>query len=340
MNFNPALVDAKGSEVQAIEGFANGSFSLRVKEQGKIVVKLFDAHGKEVCSDIFSSLTKRGFTEFYRGAVLGENKCILMPKENISDYFAVWAEKGQWYASSINDVFIFANDWYMTSAFGTKMLYAADGKEKAKWFDKAEVFNLGFAIAEDKNKNEWRLFSTSGLEVRKAKNVAAFLGDGNMLVYSEEGKTMSFQNFWGRELIKKPIKSFEKFSNGYFVLEFVDGLSRMYYPNGKVLSVEVGDVSFMSDGSFVHFEGKIISGVYGRRGILDKREIYSFEKAGNYYLFSGEFYNGHLYNSDGKKVGEDYILLKSQDNFALLEHEDELKLFNQYGCVFRMTPKR
>lgn len=337
MDFKPALVNDKGMEVHAIEGFANGSFALKTVANGRTFIKLFDAQGKEVCADITAIIARNRYVEFCRGAVLGERTCLFLQKGDADDYYAAWVEHDKWYESGVNDVYIFANDWFETSAYGIKILHSADGTEMAHDFKQAKVFNLGYALCmtdADVAGNKWELFTLSGKRIRKVSRVAGFVGDGNMLVYGKASNILSLRDFAGKELPTKPIACFENFANGCFVLTFTDGLSRMYLPNGKPLSVEVKDATLLPDGCFVQYEGTLITGVYGPNGILDRRTIYSFEKVSHYYLFSGEFYNGHLFDSAGQKIGEDYVLLKSADNFALFGHNGELQLFNQYGCVF------
>jgi hypothetical protein len=171
--------------------------------------------------------------------------------------------------------------------------------------------------------------------LRKVDNVVAFVGDGNILVRDKRENAMALKTFAGKDMTKKPISCFESLGNGYFVLTFIDGLSKMYDSNARGRTIEVKDSTFLPDGCFVCYDRKLITGVYNRHGILDRREIFSFEKTNDYYLFSGDSYNGYLYNAKGEKLGENYVLLKSKDNFTLFEHEGQIELFNQYGRVFK-----
>jgi len=197
-------------------------------------------------------------------------------------------------------------------------------------------FNLGSAVRCEQD--TWQLFSACGCPLRLVSDVVDFVGDGNILV-ADDDKVMKLVSFDGTVLVDTPITSYEMFPNGRFVLVFIDGNMRMFEPDGRRKSELVKNSVFMPDGCFVYYENNLLINVYRPDGILDRREIYSFEKAGYYYLFSGEFYNGALYNDEGEEIGKDYVLLKRQENFCLFEHNGNYELFNQFGKVATFSCK-
>ena len=191
-------------------------------------------------------------------------------------------------------------------------------------------FNLGSAVRQ--GGTSWQLYSACGYPLCKVFNVIDFVGDGNILVVGDD-EVMRLLSFDAKILVYEAVAGYEKFVNGRFVLTFEDGTKRMYEPDGRTLSVAVRDSEFLPDGCFVYYEGNLARGVYRPDGILDRREIYSYEKAGSYYLFNGEFDSGVLYDDDTQEIGKNYTLLKQEGNFCLFEHEGSYELFNQFGKV-------
>lgn len=335
MNFNPALMQ-EGAQISAIECFADGGFAMTVTTpNGKHGLWVYDTQGRLGCK---AEIDNPSLANFYRGAYLEGDRCLLLtPNDTVNSEISVvgamLTAQGLAYKTGIDDFKIFANGWYWLSILGVKKLFNAEHMLVAENFTDACVFNIGYALKDEQiAKDSWQLFSLTGTLIKTVAHVVDFVGDGNILV-ADEDSMMRLLSFDGKVLVCKPIACYEKFNNGRFVLNFTDQTMRMMEADGTSLSVLVQDASFLPDGSMVHFDGKLIGGVYRSDGILDRREIYSYEKAGNYYLFTGEFDSGLLYNDEGQKLGKDYVLLRQKENFCLFEHDNVLELFNQFGKI-------
>lgn len=343
MKFDPALVSKQGAKISAIECFADGGFAATVTTaEGKHDLQVYDAQGRLGCK---AEIDNPSLANFYRGAYLEGNRCLLLTPnvskadENVNVVGAMLTAQGLAYKTGIDDFNIFANGWYWLSILGVKKLFNSEHQQVAQNFSQVQMFNIGYALREENDEpDRWQLFSFSGVPLRVEHHVVEFLGDGNILV-ADEDKLMKLFSFGGKMLGVKPILKFEKMVNGCFVLTYVDGTERMFLPAGCPLSVIVQNVQFLPDGCFVHYDGKLIDGVYRSDGILDRREIYSYEKAGNYYLFTSEFDTGVLYDDDGQEIGKDYVLLKQMENFCLFECNGRYELFNQFGRVAQFSCK-
>ena len=95
----------------------------------------------------------------------------------------------------------------------------------------------------------------------------------------------------------------------------------------------------MPGGLFIQYDGKLIVGMYGPDGLLDRREVYSFERTGYYYVLNDSVDNGVLYSAESKeRIGNDFVLLKSAGLFSLFKnlHTKELVLMNHNGAVLTM----
>ena len=235
---------------------------------------------------------------------------------------------------------IFPNGWTDVRAAGRNMLLDDDFKPIVANYERVWVFNCGIAIkgVEPKGSKKGMLFlDLKGRSLRVVDNVVNFVGDGCYL--AEDGGTdqWSLHDFAGNQLAKKPIIGCEMTTNGSFVLTTVDGLKRLYAPDGTAVTIEVAtDSVIMPDGYFIHYNDcHLIDGIYSPAGILDMKRssIYSFKKTSNYYLLTGENVTGALYDCQGEYQGKNFKFANEQEGFAFFERGDILYIFNRFGKI-------
>lgn len=338
MDFKSEPLVFEGGLVQKIEGFADGSFTASVLNGEKAFLVLFDAKGQVVAKADALSVEE---LPLHRGATLGKERILLLSPTDracnlrgtrmLSCMGTVLRSDGIAENTGFDDFKLFANGWYELCFANSNKLFNEQHQLMAEGFERAYVFDLGYALT-DKYDAGLHLFSVSGVPMTTSLGVEAVLGNGNLLIGDAENHFTLF-SFTGKELCQKPIVCFKQRFNGCFELTFSDGLSRMYDPDGNRLTIEVRDATLLADGCFVQYDGKLIVGIYNETGIVDKREIYSFEQSDDYYLLNSEFESGVLYDRQTHCIGKDYVLLKQGENFALFEHDGNYELFNQFGLV-------
>lgn len=328
IDFNPRIIGAHATVIEAITGVRNGCFSLAVVKNNMKSLLMYNRFGQ-------LSYEVNRHKGLNYGVSLKDGACLIgqiIKDDNHQPHIEGMAYLGK--VLPFDDAEVFFNDWFVLKHMGTNKLYHANFSVMAQGFSKAKVFKCGYALCFD-DATSWQLFSPDGCFLREIHQVEDFIGNGNVLTKSDKGN-LKLENFAGQPFDFKPIIGFKKYNDNCFVLTTADGLSRMYDCDALPISVETRDAQFLPDGCFVQFEygGKLISSIYRPHGILDKRPIFHFETTENYYLISAEFEKERLFDARGKELGRDFTLIKNAENFALFEHEGNIKLFNQYGLVF------
>lgn len=326
ISFNPRVPFIGATEIEAITGARNGSFSLQIVKDNVKCLLMYDKLGHSLYEVHREEM-------FNYGVFLGEANC-LIGHASLDDEHKTHVS-GKAYLGDVicfEDAEVFSNDWFVLRVEGTNKLFNRALRVQAEGFKKALMFRNGYALCYDDS--SWKLFSLKGRFVREVQQVIGFVGDGLVLVKSDNGETW-LESFKGKTLIEKPIISFYNYNENCFVLTTEDGFSRMYRSDGSRISEETRDAEFFPDGCFVQmlYGGKMVSAIYRPNGILDKRPVYSYEMTENYYLINAENEQGRLFDEEGKELGSDFSLIEDTENFALFEHKDRLKLFNQFGLA-------
>lgn len=319
----------KGRPVEEMTLFENGSFSVVTAEEKGKLCYVFNKQGQ-----IFLP----GQRFFEQGAVLANGYSLL--KENAGEGYTLYNELFEPVCSEIEDVQVFANDWYELECGGNKRLFNADHKLMAEGYGWCQVFNAGYCVDEDKdgNGNVVNFYLPNGRFYDAVSNLLAVVGDGCMLLEHPDDCAYDVVRLDKKIIAKNVVSEVCEFANGRFVLKtYEDDCAQMFEANGDVMSVKVKDATFLADGRFIVFEepGHRIVGLYDQNGIVTKVSVWELQKAGNFYLVSAEQVSGRLFNDKMEVVGDGYCLVSDYKEFALFEHNGpKLELFNRNGCVF------
>lgn len=326
ISFNPRL-PFHSTEIEAITGARNGSFSLQIVKDNIKSLLMYDRFGHSMY-EVHREQSLNYGVFFQDGAcLLG---CASVDSEHKTHV------SGKAYLGEViqfEDAEVFPNDWFVLRIHQINTLFDKFLRIKASGFSKAEVFVNGYALCFD-DECSWQLFKPNGKFLREVDRVAGFVGDGLVLVKTDDG-SLRLENFEGKTLNEKTIVSFFNYNDDCFVLTTSDGFSRMYASSGEIITVETKDAEFLPDGCFVQliYGGKMVSAIYKPNGIQDKRSIYTFEVTEKHYLINSEFDKGLLFDANGKELGREFKLIDNAENFAVFEQEGKIKLFNQYGQV-------
>ncbi|MBO5038719.1 MAG: hypothetical protein J6C85_04620 [Alphaproteobacteria bacterium] len=315
-----------GRPVEEITLFGNGSFCvLTAGEKGKVCY-LFDERGA-------AFLPAQRYFEC--GAVLAKGYCLV--KESGADEYVLYNKLLEPVCQGIENIQVFANDWYELQTGAHKRLFNAEHQLMAEGYGCCKVFDVGYCLDKDGDGEVWRLYLPNGRFVGTATGVIRFLGDGNRLQERADGSQFDVVSFDGQTIIGDVALDVRQFSNGRFVVSFkADNSEMMFAPDGQRLGVRVcGEL--LPDGRSVSFAepGHRIVGLYDRRGYRVLAWPWRLQTVGDYYLIDAENVAGRLFNDNMEVCGDGYFPVRAAGCFSLFEREGpELVMFNRQGKVF------
>jgi len=304
-----------------------------VDDEGVSSLRVYNHLGRFVYENNREESVNYGIDLEKGGLIIGTLETDEQQKTHISG--VAYTYDGQ--SIAFDDVKIFANEWFVLKIKETNKLFRSEGLVMAEGFDKAMAFESGYALSFG-DRTIWKTFARDGYYFTEFRQVAGFFGDGCVLVKNDDQKTMTLKNITGQKLTQRKFVAHEYLSPDRFALTTDTGLTFMYDKNGFSKTVETQNADFLADGSFVSKWDNNTLAVYNKSGILDKYKspIVHFEAMEYYYLIDDNGVKGRLFDVKGTELGHDFVLLKSAENFALFEQEDEVKLFNQFGLVLTL----
>lgn len=343
VKFKKPFLLEDGRQICALEGYQNGCFTLLFEKDGAYSASFYSQRGK--LKETIDQIQNRSVV---CGAFMDNDTFHIVSSKDMNCNIVLrllQTLKADW--SALDALQVFNNNWYYQRIKGVKTLLDENGCVKDKCIDGVKIFNLGYAVTyqeEEMLPYEWQVKLFDGTLVAKHNNVT-LLGDGCFL------KEKKLYDFSGELLLEGPFIGGENFLDGKFVLTDEEDSMWLHDPQGEQISVSISNAEFMPDGCFIQYDRKLtagscrpngfihfIQGLYRPNGFIEQnRPVWTFEKAGLYYLLNYEYNEGQLYDYKGKYWGNKMTMLDTKENFSLFRMSNELLIFNQNGEVQRFV---
>lgn len=328
----------RGAPVTEIAGYDNGCFTLTTRGKrgalkqygfsyrGEVLHEFQGKNGLEVVMMNDGYYLRVEYGKGYHAGVLNPVKTATL-----------FDEAGHEVASGIYGFRLFTNNWYILCFGAARVLFNNKHEKVADWFGRCIAFGDGYYATQSdwlitSLEHCWQLYK-QGERVGQIVDVEDFLGNSCLLIRHYD-KTSRLTDLEGNELCRLPVIGYKKLLNNRFVLTFEDGTRRLYRPDGSPLGVAVKDVVLLADGRFVTKDRHLLTGLYGKDGIIEKDvPVPTAVNDFSYYYILKWFDKSVLYDGNGQNLGEGYELIAAKDNFLLAERAGRVCLFNQYGCA-------
>ncbi len=324
----PQVLTFRGEEYALYMcGLPNGSSSLFcLDEDGeRYCLHIFDAKGRERKGCSYDKVD----SGVLYGGVCFPNDSYAVFKQRVGR--GVDAE-GTFYFPEVNkhrrevkfdDIRVFANNWFALYVQSGWVLYDNEGKVRADSdFCDVRVFPSGYALHNKQpgifdDEDVWSLYSADddSEPLRTVKGVEDFVGDGFVVVKTNERKVYSVQYFDREEKLKGDVYAWHTFPGGRFYLCWGWGPGKeeqVFTPQGEALSTVIqfeGDSAPypLSSGYYVVCVGLATTcpeyHLYDPKG--NKEGLVGTPKrCGDYYLVGSD-----LYDVNAKCIGSGYKLV-------------------------------
>lgn len=331
-----------GNKLIEVNGSPNGTFSLLIGDnEANETLTLFDAKGKIIAKNL--PAVNAGIlndNSYFLGQTWEQAKkfktCLFDPEFVITMYDA----KGNVLSTNIEEYKIYANGWYMLCINDQKQLYRDDHTLMAKDFTQCEVFTNGYALRDNETfykYADWKVYTPDGKYIGRCRNVERILGDGFFLCYNFEKKAYVLVDIKNEPQTDVNILEVQEYANGRF------NLFRLY-PEGKITSclynsdgTSFGEqdrcARYLPDGLFLMHNDDDTITIYNHDGSIKIDKVHQIITAGSYYFVNtGD--KTTFYNDKSEALGDEYTLIKNEDNFVLVAYTKQNEKRPTNYCLF------
>ena len=340
-------------------GFSNGSSSLfcLAEDEDSCSLHIFDDKGRERQRCCYG---REDPNVLHGGAYFPNGSYAVFTQREPEDGPVVI--KGTFYFPEVNkhrhevkfsDLRVFANNWFALHVESGWMLYDNEGKVRADSdFCDVRVFFSGYALLNqsDAAGDVWRLYSAhdDSEPLRTVKGVEDFVGDGFVVVKTNERKVYSVQYFEQPKEFKGDVFGWHTFPGGCFYLNWGHGAFRytqVFSSQSEKLSVVMMDdndemVYPLPSGYVVMMvklattcpEYHLYDPKGNKEGLVAVTCLY-----GNYYLIGSD-----LYDADAKCIGSGYEWVGECGIFQIFtkvinDCHIVYEVRNSYCCVYSLA---